>query len=154
MTKELTKNDYVPIDISLKSPSTGVYIAHATLMTIKLLCCNPVLWRITSWIKSRSFPDTDIVRRAYLTELKCLVPFWVSGALYITLNPSLRLTRNMFRTFSIARCVVFMGYYINTRGSRAISNLPDFCADVAGIVSYIITIYMTVCVITYYINFL
>lgn len=141
--------------ISLTSPITRTYIAHATLMTIKLLCCNPVLWRpVTSFVKTVTFSDADVIRRAYLAELKCLVPYWVLGGLYITIDPPLRLTKNLFRTFSVARLIVFLGNYSNLHRSRSISNLHEYCADVAGVVSYLITIYMAVFVIAYYIYFL
>lgn len=133
--------------VSLSSPITRTYIAHATVMAIKLLCYNPLLFNsMTAWTKIGTFTEVDVIRRAYLAELKCLVPYWVLGALYVTIDPPLQTAQNLFRTFSIARFIAHMGYYSN--------NLHEYCADLAGMVSYVITVYMAVFVIAYYSNFL
>lgn len=138
-----TKNDYV----SVASPITRTYIAHATVMAIKLLCYNPLVFSpMATWIKIGTIPEADVIRRAYLAELKCLVPYWVMGALYVTINPPLQTAQNLFRTFSVARFIAHMGYYSN--------HLHEYCADLAGVVSYVITVYMAVFVIGHYNNFL
>lgn len=134
------KNDFV----SVTSPITKTYMAHATVMAIKLLCYNPLLF--SPLVKLGTFPEADVIRRAYLAELKCLVPFWVLGALYVTIDPPLQMAQNLFRTFSVARFIAHMGYYS--------SHLHEYCADLAGMVSYVITVYMAVFVIAYYNNFL
>lgn len=133
--------------VTLSSPITRTYIAHASVMAIKLLCYNPLLFNsVASWAKIGTFIEADVLRRAYLAELKCLVPFWVLGALYVTIDPPLKIAQKLFRTFSIARFIAHMGYYSN--------HLHEYCADMAEMVSYVITVYMAVWVIAHYINFL
>lgn len=71
--------------ISLDSPITRAYMAHAALLAIKLLLLSPIT--ALTWVKKGLFQNVDIVRRAYLTELKVVSPYWILSALYITTNP-------------------------------------------------------------------
>ncbi|XP_028160168.1 microsomal glutathione S-transferase 1-like [Ostrinia furnacalis] len=128
------------ITIGLDNPLTQTYMVHAALLAIKLLALSPLA--AMTWVNKGIFDNPDIVRRAYLSELKNLAPFWIVGALYVTTNPPTSLGVTLFRLYSIARLVVILGY--------ATKPLPVFFTDLALIGSYFITCYMSVWVVYFY----
>ncbi|KAL0880338.1 hypothetical protein ABMA27_002784 [Loxostege sticticalis] len=128
------------VTIILDSPLTESYMVHAALLAIKLLALSPLA--AMTWVNKGIFDNPDIVRRAYLSELKSLAPFWIVGALYITTDPPTVLGLTMFRLYSIARMMVIFGY--------ATKPLPVFFTDISLIVSYFITSYMAAWVVFCY----
>lgn len=130
----------MPLTISLDNPLTQTYMVHAALLAIKLLTLSPLA--AMTWVNKGVFDNPDIVRRAYLSELKNLAPFWIIGALYVTTNPPTSLGVTLFRLYSISRMLVIMGY--------ATKPLPVFITDLALIVSYFISCYMSIYVIYFY----
>lgn len=126
--------------ISLDSPLSQTYMVHAALLAIKLLALSPMA--AMTWVNKGVFENPDIVRRAYLSELKNLAPFWIVGALYVTTHPPVSLGVTLFRLYSISRLAVVMGY--------ASKPLPAFLTDLALIASYLITCYMSVYVVYFY----
>ncbi|XP_045449975.1 microsomal glutathione S-transferase 1-like [Melitaea cinxia] len=128
------------ITISLEEPLTQTYMVHAALLAVKLLALSPLA--ALTWVNKGIFLNADIVRRAYLTELKNLAPFWTVGALYLTTSPPLNLGVSLFRIYTISRTVVIFGY--------ATKPIPAAISDFALVTSYLITFYMAVCVIYYY----
>ncbi|CAK1555228.1 unnamed protein product [Leptosia nina] len=128
------------ITISLETPLTQTYMVHAALLAVKLLALSPLA--AFTWVNKGIFPNTDIVRRAYLSELKNLAPFWIVGALYLTTGPQVALGTTLFRVYTIARACVILGY--------ATRPLPALISDLALITSYFINFYMSLCVIYKY----
>lgn len=128
--------------ISLETPLTQTYIVHAALLAVKLLSLSPLA--AVTWVKKGIFANTDIVRRAYLSELKNLAPFWIVGALYVTTSPCASLGVALFRSYTLARMTVLLGYISKP--------VPAVFADLALIISYSINCYMAVCVVYCYNN--
>ncbi|CAF4850834.1 unnamed protein product [Pieris macdunnoughi] len=128
------------ITISLEEPLTQTYMAHAALLAVKLLALSPIA--AFTWVNKGLFPNTDIIRRAYLSELKNLAPFWIVGALYVTTGPSVPLGKTLIRAYTISRVCVVLGY--------ATKPIPALISDLALITSYFINSYMSVCVIYKY----
>lgn len=128
------------ITISLDSPLTQTYMVHAALLAVKLLALSSLA--AMTWVNKGIFSNTDIVRRAYLSELKNLAPFWIVGALYLTTSPPVHTGVNLFRLYTISRSVVILGYV-----SRPI---PAVISDLGLITSYFIAMYMSIWVVYYY----
>lgn len=128
------------ITITLDSPLTQTYMVHAALLAMKLLALNPMT--AMTWVRQGIFSNAEVVRRAYLSELKNLAPFWIVGAFYVTTNPKLEHSISLFRMFTAARMIIILGY--------ASKPLPAVFTDFALLLSYIITIYMTLYVVYYY----
>lgn len=128
------------ITISLEEPLTQTYMVHAALLAIKLLALSPIA--ALTWVNKGIFSNTDIVRRAYLSELKNLAPFWIVGALYLTTDPPVNLGTTLFRAYTISRLCVVLGY--------AARPIPALISDLALITSYFINFYMCLCVIYKY----
>lgn len=126
--------------IKLDSPLTQTYMAHVGLLVIKLLALSPVA--AMTWIWKGFFPNPDVVRRAYLSELKILSPFWIVSALYVTTDPPMDVGIILFRLYSVTRLIVILGY--------ATKPVPAVLTDLALIISYAITCYMSCCVVYFY----
>ncbi|XP_045499319.1 microsomal glutathione S-transferase 1-like [Colias croceus] len=128
------------ITISLDTLLTQTYMVHAALLAVKLLALSPLT--ALTWVNKGLFTNTDIVRRAYLSELKNLAPFWIVGVLYITTDPPVGLGTTLFRVYTVARMCVVLGY--------ATRPLPALISDMALITSYFINFYMSISVIYHY----
>ncbi|CAH2230836.1 jg15288 [Pararge aegeria aegeria] len=115
------------ITISLETPLTQTYIVHAALLAVKLLALSPMA--AVTWVNKGIFPNVDIVRRAYLSELKNLAPFWIVGALYLTTTPPIHVGISLFRTYTVARIIMIFGY--------ATRPVPAAISDFALVTSYI-----------------
>ncbi|KAG6440728.1 hypothetical protein O3G_MSEX001449 [Manduca sexta] len=135
-----TTRNKVILSISLESPLTQTYMVHAALLAIKLLALSPMA--AMTWVRKGVFPNPDIVRRAYLSELKNLAPFWIVGALYVTTNPQIEVGVSLFRIYTVARLVVVFGY--------ATKPLPAAITDIALLISFFITFYMSLWVVYCY----
>ncbi|KAJ8723201.1 hypothetical protein PYW08_003113 [Mythimna loreyi] len=128
------------ITVILDHPLTQTYMAHSALLVVKLLALSPMA--TMTWVNTGWFPDAEAVRRAYLSELKNLAPFWIVGALYVTTRPTTDIGISLFRMFTAARMILILGY-----ATKPIS--PVF-TDFALILSYVITCYMSMYVVYYY----
>lgn len=128
------------INISLDCPLTQVYMVHSSLLAMKLLALSPMT--AMTWVRKGIFPNPDIVRRAYLSELKNLTPFWVVGAFDVKTDSPTGLGIRLFRMYTLVRMCVILGYVTKP----AASVFTDF----ALVISYFITCYMTLSVIYYY----
>ncbi|PZC75653.1 microsomal glutathione S-transferase 1 [Helicoverpa armigera] len=128
------------ITITLDHPLTQTYMVHSALLVVKLLALSPMA--AMTWVRKGIFPNPDIVRRAYLSELKNLAPFWLVGALYVTTRPPPDVGISLFRMFTSARMIVILGY--------ATRPVPPVFTDFALILSYLITCYMSMYVVYYY----
>ncbi|CAH0586846.1 unnamed protein product [Chrysodeixis includens] len=128
------------LSISLEHPLMQTYMVHSALLVIKLLALSPLA--AMTWVRKGVFSNPDIVRRAYLSELKNLAPFWLVGALYVTTSPEEHIGISLFRMYTTARMVVILGY--------ATKPAPPVFTDFALILSYVITCYMSLYVVYYY----
>lgn len=128
------------LTINLEHPLIQTYMVHSALLVVKLLALSPIA--AMTWVRKGIFPNPDIVRRAYLSELKNLAPFWLVGALYVTTNPEEHIGISLFRMFTTARMIVILGY--------ATKPVPAVFTDFALILSYVITCYMSIYVVYYY----
>nr|AIH07605.1 microsomal glutathione S-transferase 1-4 [Spodoptera litura] len=130
------------IVITLDYPLIQTYMVHSALLVVKLLALSPMA--AMTWVRKGVFSNPDIVRRAYLSELKNLAPFWLVGALYVTTTPPSDIGISLFRMFTAARMIVILGY--------ASKPVPEVFTDFGLILSYLITCYMSMYVIYYYRN--
>lgn len=128
------------ITITLDNPLIQTYMVHSALLVIKLLALSPMA--AMTWVRKGVFSNPDIVRRAYLSELKNLAPFWIVGALYVTTEPPAEIGTSLFRMFTAARMIVILGY--------ATKPVPAVFTDFALILSYVITCYLSMYVVYYY----
>lgn len=126
--------------ISLDNPLVRTYMAHSALMVVELLFLSPIA--AMTWINKGIFSSPDIVRRAYLSELKSLAPFWIIGALYTTTNSPVNMSIKLFRIFSIARLIVITGFI-------EFPVHPIF-TDIASAASFWITMFMGIKVVCTY----
>lgn len=132
-------------NISLESQLAQTYMFHASLLAVKLLFLSPLI--SMTWVKKGLFSNPDLVRRAYLTELKNLAPFWMVGALYVTTCPPAKFATTLFRAYTSSRLMVTLGY-----GLTPLSAAP--ITDAALLVSYLISCYMSLWVMYFYRNYL
>lgn len=130
------------IILYLDHPLTQTYMVHSAILVVKLLALNPMV--AMTWINKGLFPNHDIVRRAYLSELKNLAPFWIVGALYVTTRPPTDIGISLFRMFTAARMILMLGY--------ATKPIPPAFTDFALVLSYFITCYMSMQVVFCYRN--
>lgn len=128
------------ITISLDSQISETYMVHSALLAIKLLALSPLA--AMTWVRKGLFSHPDDVRRAYLYELKNLAPYWIVAGFYVTTNPKVENAVSLFRMYTAARMIVILGY--------ATHPLPAVFTDFALVLSYIITLYMSLCVIYCY----
>lgn len=130
----------MPVTIVLDHPLTQTYMAHSALLAVKLLALSPLA--AMTWVSKGWFPDVDTVRRAYLSELKNLAPFWIVGALYVTTRPTTDIGISLFRMFTASRMILILGY--------ATEPLSPVLIDFALILSYAISCYMSMHVVYHY----
>ncbi|KAJ8723200.1 hypothetical protein PYW08_003112 [Mythimna loreyi] len=130
------------ITIVLDHPLTQTYMVHSALLVVKLLALSPVA--TITLVSHGWFPDVDTVRRAYLTELKNLAPFWIVGALYVTTQPDTNIGISLFRLFTAARMILILGY--------ATKPISPVITNFALALSYVITCYMSMYVVYHYRN--
>lgn len=114
------------------SPLMQSYFLYSALLALKLLALVP----IASVAKC---PDT--VRRANLSDLKHLTPFWLVAALYMTTSPDLFLATSLLRVYLAARLISAISYMVE---------LPKCVQENAFIASFVITCYMGSSVVLYY----
>ncbi|KAF9422589.1 hypothetical protein HW555_001793 [Spodoptera exigua] len=93
---------------TLDYPLIQTYMVHSALLVVKLLALSPIA--AMTWVRKGVFSNPDIVRRAYLSELKNLAPFWIVGGLYVTTNPPSDIAISLFRMFTAARMIVILQY--------------------------------------------
>lgn len=129
--------------IILDKELARAYMFYSALLTLNLLALSPLI--ALSWINKGFFANSSIVRRAYMTELKSLSPFWISAGLFITTDPPVKFTSNLFRIYYFCRIIVIICY--------AITSSPQILRafrEAALLISYSISLYMALWVICFY----
>lgn len=111
------------------------YMVYSAVLALKLLFLNPV---------SHMVCDHNKIRRAHLSDLKNLTPFWVVSALYVTTDPDPTTAVNLFRVYLAARLVAVIGYVFRPT--------PKLVKELAFFLSFTITGFMAVWVIYKYRN--
>ncbi|KAJ0183434.1 hypothetical protein K1T71_001410 [Dendrolimus kikuchii] len=140
LPQQILPRNQVSIVINLDCPLTRTYMFYAAFLAVKLLALSPIA--ALTWVRKGLFQNTDIVRRAYLAELKNLSPFWIVGAIYVTTDPPEEIGIMLFRSYTFARLLVTFGYASNP--------LSAVITDLSIVISYIITVYMAIYVIYFY----
>ncbi|CAG4922783.1 unnamed protein product [Colias eurytheme] len=87
-------------------------------------------------------PDVERVRRAHLNDLENIPVFWILGALYLTTGPSAFIASTLFRVFTVCRIIYTIVY--------AVRPTPPPARGIAFGISVLISIYMGVHVVLYY----
>ena len=128
--------------VSLDNPLVQTYMVHSALLVGQLLALSPLA--ALSWVSKGCSPDPIIIQNAYLSELKNLAPFWIAGALFVTTKPDVEIGKILFRMFTAARMIQILGY--------ATRPLPSPFTDLALLLSYTITCYMSMYVVSHYRN--
>lgn len=122
------------------STLTETYMVHSAFLAIKLLILSPI--PAMTWVRQGIFSNPDMVRRAYLSELRLLAPFWLVGAMYLTTNPNPIIGIVLFRLYTAARIILMLGYVAKPA--------PALFTDIALVISYFINWYMTIVVVLCY----
>ena len=56
-------------------------------------------------------PDVDRALRSHRNDLENILPFMILGAIYLQIDSSLQLARNLFITFTVARVLFSIAYF-------------------------------------------
>ncbi|KAJ8723202.1 hypothetical protein PYW08_003114 [Mythimna loreyi] len=110
------------------------YFLYSALLALKLLAFVPLACLMK---------QPESVLRANISDLKHLTPFWLVSALYMTTSPNIDVARVLLRIYVLARIVSAMGYLLK---------LPRCSTEIAFLVSFAITCYMSSSVVYTYRN--
>ncbi|XP_075158362.1 microsomal glutathione S-transferase-like isoform X1 [Haematobia irritans] len=86
-------------------------------------------------------PNVERVRRAHLNDMENILPFFITGLLYVLTNPSAFLAINLFRLVAVARILHTIVY--------AVVVIPQPARALSFFAAYFATAYMAFQVVMY-----
>ncbi|PZC75652.1 hypothetical protein B5X24_HaOG205895 [Helicoverpa armigera] len=113
--------------MSIESASSFLmqsYFLYSALLALKLLALIPLASIVC---------NPEKVKRANISDLKNLTPFWLVAALYMTTSPDPIAARSLLRLYVFARMIAAVGY---------LHTLPRLAKEMAFFVSFAITSFM------------
>ncbi|XP_066144793.1 microsomal glutathione S-transferase 1-like [Euwallacea fornicatus] len=140
----------------LEQPLFRTYLFYVALLSLKMILLSALTG--AKRFKTKTFAnaedaqpyklkpkvneDVERVRRAHLNDLENIPIFFIVSLVYLTTNPSLFLASTLIRIFTVARFIHTFVY--------AVVVIPQPARALSWGTGYIITIYMAVCSLFYY----
>ncbi|XP_066954722.1 microsomal glutathione S-transferase 1-like [Macrobrachium rosenbergii] len=139
---------------TLENPVFANYVFYAGILALKVIIMGPITgyYRITKKVfmneedaKSMGAkevktndPDVERVRRAHQNDLENIPVFWILGLLYILTDPSVALSKIIFRVYTMSR-IIYTVLYLSGSNKRGMPFMIGMVINVFLAVSVIIT---------------